>query len=483
MPPTPTRERRWVLAVQDAELRHKLEALLQDENVRVVHHENVADKEAGEVGADVVVLRSRNVDPEDPPTLLQDARDAGTPGVVVLGEEEEAQDEVGLVAAGATAVLDTSLPRRELADQLLGLTEAEAEGGLHGPEAGGSVAEPKLADFQSRSPRMRDFLDMVRRVASSDSTLLVTGETGVGKERLARAIHAESPRAQGPFVGVNCGALAENLLESELFGHSKGAFTGATSARTGHFEAASGGTLFLDEVGEMPLHLQVKLLTVLQRHEVQPLGSTKSVSVDVRVLAATNRDLAADVREGRFREDLYFRLNVISLVIPPVRDRLEDVPWLVGRFLRHFAEAHGRTEVRGIDRGAMEALLAHDWPGNVRELVNVIERAVLLCEGERVRRVDLPEAFQGGASPAAADELDAVAPTAEAAAAALEFADLPLQEAKRRVVEAFEERYLRHHLRETRGTVGEVAQRAAINPRTLYEKMRRLGLRKEDFRR
>ena len=462
-----------VLAVQDPELRTKLARLLADEGIVVRHVPDLAQADPEELDANVVVLRADRLDDERLPSVLEAAGEGDAPGVVLLGDSESPQDEVKYVAAGATAVLDTAAARAQLVDQLVELAEASADGGVDGPEAGGSVAEPKLADFHSRSPRMRDFLDVVRRVAASDSTLLVTGETGVGKERLARAIHAESDRAKGPFVAVNCGALAENLLESELFGHEKGAFTGATGARKGHFEAAHGGTIFLDEIGEMPQHLQVKLLTVLQRHEVQPVGAAKPRNVDVRVIAATNRDLQEDVREGRFREDLFFRLNVVSLRIPPLRERREDIPWFVGRFLRHFVDVHEREHVAGVTEDALEALFRYEWPGNVRELVNVVERGVLLCESEELSLSDLPDALRDGRSPLVSNA---------AAAVSDEFMDLPLGEARRRIVEDFEKRYFEHHLRETNGVVGDVAQAAGINPRTLYEKMRRLGLRKEDYR-
>ena len=460
-----------VVAVQDPALRDRLESLLGAKGVEVEYVPGLDSVRPQDIDADVVLLRAEVLDPGAPPPVLEEAGDEDTPGVVVLGDEE-AERQVRLIAAGATAVLDSTAERSELAEQLVELAEAELEGGIQGPESGGSVALPKLADFHSRSPRMRDFLDVVKRVARSDSTLLITGETGVGKERLARAIHAEGERASMPFVAVNCGALAENLLESELFGHARGAFTGATRDRRGHFESADGGTLLLDEIGEMPPHLQVKLLTVLQRREVLPVGAQKPALVDVRVIAATNRDLGASVREGSFREDLFFRLNVVSLEIPPLRERMEDIPWLVGRFLKHFAEAHGKASVRGIRRDAMDALLAYPWPGNVRELVNVLERAVLLCEGDSIGASELPESVRLGRAPAS--------PRSEQGAD--ELLELPLQEARRRIVEDFERRYLEHHLRATRGAVGEVASRARINPRTLYEKLRRLGLRKEDFR-
>ncbi len=468
----PNQNRKLVLAVQDAELLKKLEELLRKEHIRVEYLPELGSADPGDIDADMVVLQSEGLDQDSLPDVLKSAQEDDSPGVVVLGDERSAE-EVGFVAAGASAVLDSDGSRSELAEQLVELAEAESEGGLHGPEAGGSVAEPKLADFQSRSARMRDFLDMVKRVASSDSTLLVTGETGVGKERLARAIHAESQRAKGPFIAVNCGALPENLLESELFGHEKGAFTGATGARQGHFEAANGGTLFLDEVGEMPQHLQVKLLTVLQRHEVQPIGAEKPKTVDVRIITATNRDIAADVETGRFRQDLYFRLNVVSLVIPPLRERIEDLPWLLGRFLRHFAETHERGMVTGVDQKAMDALQRYSWPGNVRELVNVIERAVLLCESERITLRDIPAGVRQEV--VAGESLTADTPN-------LELMELPLQEAKRQLIDNFEKSYLEHHLRENSGVLADAAKNAGINPRTLYEKMRRLGMRKEDYR-
>ncbi|WP_145070530.1 sigma-54-dependent transcriptional regulator [Engelhardtia mirabilis] len=459
--------RRLTLAVPDPDLARRLAALLEAHEIDVVHRPTALPGASS--AADAVIVRADSVGDGA----------AGSPtepdlsGVIVLGEQTDAAEQVRLMAAGASGVLDVGSTREDLAEQLAELVEAEASGGVDGPEARGFDAEPRLADFQSRSSLMRDFLDVVRRVADTDSTLLITGETGVGKERLARAVHAESGRAAGPFVAVNCAALSENLLESELFGHERGAFTGASAARQGHFEAAGGGTILLDEIGEMPLHLQVKLLTVLQRHEVQRVGASTTLPIDVRVIAATNRDLAVDVREGRFRQDLLFRLNVISLVIPPLRERVEDVPQMTGRFLRHFAEVHGRASIGSVDGGAMAALLSHDWPGNVRELVNVVERAVLLCDGDRLTLDDLPDSVRRQARP---ESQDGVGAELESLAA------LPLSEARRRQVDAFERRYLEHHLRETRGTVGEVARRARINPRTLYDKLRRHGLDKADYR-
>jgi DNA-binding NtrC family response regulator len=225
------------------------------------------------------------------------------------------------------------------------------------------------------------------RVAASDATVLILGESGTGKELVARALHQSSPRAAGPFVPVDCGALAEGVLESELFGHARGAFTGAQSARRGLFEEASGGTLFLDEIGDVGPGLQARLLRVLQEGTIRRVGTNEAIPVDARVVAATNRDLEAAVKEGRFREDLFYRLNVVTLRIPPLRDRREDVPLLA----EHFAAKHGRGEGAAVSREARELLAAYDWPGNVRELENVIARALALNPSGVVVPADLPE--------------------------------------------------------------------------------------------
>ena len=237
---------------------------------------------------------------------------------------------------------------------------------------------------------MIDVLELVERAAEFKSTVLLTGESGTGKEVLARALHAQSPRRNDAFVAVNCGAIPETLLESELFGHTKGAFTGADRARRGLFAEASGGTLFLDEIGELALALQVKLLRVLQEEEIRPLGTAKPEQIDVRVVAATARDLDTEVREGRFREDLFYRLNVVRISIPPLRERREDIPLLVDHFLARFRDLLGK-EIRGIADDALARLSGYAWPGNARELENVIERAVILADGDRITIRELPE--------------------------------------------------------------------------------------------
>lgn len=239
------------------------------------------------------------------------------------------------------------------------------------------------------SPRICEILKLVKKAAPTKSTVLITGESGTGKELIARAIHQNSPRRAEKFVPINCAAIPENLLESELFGHVKGAFTGAISSKEGLFKIADGGTLFLDEVGELPLNLQVKLLRVIEDGEVLPVGGIKPVKTDIRLIAATTRNLPKEIEKGNFREELYYRLNVIEITMPPLRERKEDIPPLVNHFINRLS-MELRKNVSGVDPKAMQILLSYSWKGNVRELQNVIERAMILCEGDIIMPSDLP---------------------------------------------------------------------------------------------
>jgi len=246
-----------------------------------------------------------------------------------------------------------------------------------------------MGNIIARDKSMRHVLDMVHRAAPSRSTVLITGESGTGKELIAKAIHNESPRKDGPFVSVNCMALSSGVLESEIFGHEKGSFTGAVSRRRGRFELADKGTLFLDEIGEISHDLQVKLLRVLQERTFERVGGTEAVEVDIRIVAATNRDLTKAVAEGHFREDLFYRLNVVSIHLPPLRERREDIPFLAAHFLDKFSKENAR-EIKGYSPSAMDYLSAYEWPGNVRQLENVVERCVVLSNGEFIDAEDLP---------------------------------------------------------------------------------------------
>ena len=304
-----------------------------------------------------------------------------------------------------------------------------------------------------RSQPVRELVEMVETVAPTEATVLITGESGTGKELVARAIQSASLRKDKPFVTINCAALAENLLESELFGHEKGAFTGADRRREGRFVQADKGTLFLDEIGEMPLSLQAKLLRVLQQGEVQRVGSDEPLTVDVRVIAATNRVLADEVAAGRFREDLFYRLNVIGLEVPPLRARQEDIPLLAAAFLERHAAAN-RKSLKGFTPQAMDAMLRYSWPGNVRELENAVERAVILTTTDYVTERALPLTVQN-APPAAEDDLSALG-------------SMSLEDVEKKAIEAT--------LRETEDNKSEAARRLGITRATLHSKLKKYGL-------
>jgi len=252
----------------------------------------------------------------------------------------------------------------------------------------------KLDGMVGEAPELQAVYDVIRQAAASKATFLILGESGTGKELVAQALHELSPRKDKPFVKVACAALSETLLESELFGHERGSFTGAIGRKEGRFELADGGTLFLDEIGEITPTVQVKLLRALQTREFERVGGVSSIKVDVRVVAATNRDLAAEVKAGKFREDLYYRLNVVAVTLPPLRRRRGDIPALAAHFLEKYGAAYGK-KIKGLTPGTLNAMLGHDWPGNVRELENAIERGVVLCKGDELTADDLPSTLRG----------------------------------------------------------------------------------------
>ena len=395
------------------------------------------------------------------------------PTTVVLHGRDSSEEHAQLVTAGADVVLFSGLSISRVVSAIETTVESRRQMLLKEQFERIGRLKPKIADFLSDSEVMQIFLEEVKSVIPSDTTLLILGETGVGKEHLAKAIHGESSRSNGPFVTVNVAALPEQLLESELFGHAQGAFTGADRARRGAFELAHRGTVFLDEIGEMPLHLQSKLLRVLQDFEVHPVGAESSVWVDVRIIAATNRDLTAEIDRGNFRNDLFYRLSVVTLTLPPLRDRPEDIPSLAERFLEMNCHRRG-SEIQGFQEQTVEALVNYSWPGNVRELMNVIERAVLLCKSDLISLDDLPQIFQRGIK----SEMfmgDLVFPSES-------WKNKTLHQVRKEVLEHTDKAYLAMLLRETKGRVGQAARRAGIHPRGLYDIMKRLGIRKEDFK-
>lgn len=318
-----------------------------------------------------------------------------------------------------------------------------------------TVTVPQVSGIIAESSRMKELLSLVAKVARTDATVLILGESGTGKEIIARLVHTLSTRREKSFMTINCAAIPEGLLESELFGHEKGAFTGAHQTKPGLFELAHEGTLFLDEIGDLPMALQAKLLRVLQNSTFHRVGGTREISVNVRIIAATNRDLESMVREGIFREDLFWRLNVFSLYVPPLRSRKEDIPALATHFLKTFAKKHGKR-LHGISRDAMERLITYDFPGNVRELENAVERAVILAEDEVVRVEDLPPSMRNVKEKISDDN----------------FNDLPLPEA----VAMLERRRIREALRKAGGVKTRAAEMLGISERVLRYKLEKYGM-------
>ena len=445
-----TTEKPRVLVVDDEEIvRESLTDWLAEEGCAV---EAVPD------GASAL----RRIGEEAWPVMLVDLKMPGIDGLQVLAEARRLQPDAAIVIMTAYASVDTAVQAMKMGayDYLVKPFEPEELSHMVRRILDQQVLrrenivlrkalkqQYRFHDLLSKSPRLQAVFDVARSAAASNSTVLLLGESGTGKELLARAIHAESPRADGPFVAVSCAALTETLLESELFGHEKGAFTGATATRKGKIELANGGTLFLDEIGDISPKLQLDLLRVLEQHEFRRVGGTEVLRVDARVLAATNRDLRQAVADGHFREDLFYRLNVIPILIPPLRDRTEDIPVLVEHFLEQLRAETGKA-VEGVAREALAALMARPWPGNVRELRNVLERGVVLTRGPFITVADMELQRVPGAP--------GEAPTT-------------LREAERRHIETV--------LARCGGNITRAARALGIDRVTLHRKIEKYGIR------
>jgi two-component system, NtrC family, response regulator AtoC len=396
------------------------------------------------------------------------------PITIILDDRESSKEHATLIGAGADMVLYSGLPPDQLVEAIeTTLTSRQQFYDLNRFDHRGRI-QPRLHDFVSSSRDMQLFLEEVRQIVASDASLLLQGETGVGKEHLSKAIHMESHRSSGPFIALNMAAIPDQLMESELFGHEQGAFTGAIRSRRGAFELAHGGTLFLDEIGEMPLKTQSKLLRVLQDFEFIPVGGESPVWVDVRVIAATNKDLDQEIKNQNFRQDLYYRLGVITLTLPPLRQRKEDIPVMAEQFLVQQAQRTSR-EITGFSEDAVNALCNYAWPGNVRELMNVIERAVLLCRSDCITLQDLPSGFQENRD-LSLDWMGVLETDPKT------WTSHTLDQVKAAMITRVEKKYLEMVLEKTRGRVGEAASKAGIHPRGLYGKMKKLGIDKNRFK-
>ena len=464
------------LSVKDRNMQNHLEKALSYFDVRVESfgHLRSAWQKVVRSGCDVIVISEALIPRPTDNSIAVLNELPENPTTVIIHESDSAEEHAQLTAAGADVVLFAGISKKSMEEALETTLESRRQFILRKRFDRRGLAEPKISDFVSESHVMQLFMEEVRQVIPSDSPILLLGETGVGKEHLAKAIHAESPRSAGPFISVNMAGIPEQLLESELFGHEQGAFTGAIRYRRGAFELAHGGTIFLDEIGDIPSHLQVKLLQVLQNYEIKPVGAENTLDLDVRVIAATNQKLEDEIARGNFRQDLYYRLSVLMLTIPPLRERKEDIPTMVRRFMTYYRYKIGR-EINGISDQALKALRGYEWPGNVRELMNVIERAILLCKGDVITMVELPNVLHGGVS---APNMILSGVNSESP----DWTDKAWPELQREIMDQVEKLYLQKVLKKARGRVGQAARIAGIHPRGLYNKMKQFGLRKEDFK-
>ncbi len=446
---------RRVLVVDDEEnIRLVLKTLLKRHGYEV---------EVAESGEAALAL----VDSFGPDVILTDVRMPKMNGLDLLATLKAKQNPATVIVMSAYGSIDLALEAMKAGaydyvgkpfkpdEIVLALRKAEEREALRRENRALKEQIQKESQFESiiaKSPAMQEIFRTITKIADFKTTVLIQGESGVGKELVARAIHARSSRKNHPFVPINCGAIPENLLESELFGHKKGAFTDAHSDRRGLFEEADGGTLFLDEIGELPLNLQVKLLRVLQEESIRRLGDSKDIKVDVRIITATHRDLAAETKAGRFREDLFYRINVLPIVIPPLRARKEDINLLIDHFVTRNNARLG-TQIRGLTAEARKLLLEYSWPGNVRELENTIERAMVLCDGDVIDAHDLPERLREALDPVQVQ---------------LASGELSVK----KTVAAIEEILIRRALQKTRGNRTRAAELLEISHRALLYKIK-----------
>ncbi len=499
---TQTSKHRILLVDDEPNLRKVLGALLQQQGYEV----------HAETDGAAALARVKSAPPRTFDAVISDLRMPNLDGigllraltlhepnlpVILLTAHGSVDSAVEAVKLGAFDYLEKPFDRDQI-HQIVQKAIATRE--RSGPSATTAAPAEELEDpcthagMVGRSPQMQAIREVVATVAASPSTVLITAESGTGKELVARALHLGSPRRNQPFIKVNCAAIPAGLVESELFGHERGAFTGAVSSRAGRFELADGGTLFLDEVSEIPKEIQVKLLRAIQESEFERVGGVKTLRVHVRLIAATNRGLEELIKEGHFREDLYYRLNVVPIHLPALRERIEDLPFLVAHFVQRCNERLGKA-VQGLTPAALAALERYHWPGNIRELENLIERMVLFASGPWVDEDDLPDAYAGDAHAAASPtesstRLSLTGLGASASAGGTGEADDPrhirlplsslgqdLKEAVRAGSRLVEEALIREALAKTDGNVTRSARALGISRRSLQSKMKELGLR------
>jgi nitrogen regulation protein NR(I) len=499
-----TEVKRILIADDEINIRRVLEAILKRDGYDVVTAAN---------GDEALALMSRGIH-----TVITDLKMPGLDGmgllkrlsvdfpdipVVMITAHGSVESAVEAVKLGAFDYVEKPFDQEQLR-QIVAKALRTHVLARRDPRPEDSATRGRFR-LVGESPAIQQLYQVVEKVADTPSTVLITGESGTGKELIARALHDNSSRRNGPFIKINCAAIPKTLMESELFGYEKGAFTGAVGSKPGRFELAHGGSLFLDEIGEIPVEMQVKLLRVLQESEFERVGGIKTIKVDVRLITATNRDLAAEIVSGGFREDLFYRLNVVPIHLPPLRDRKEDIPLLVDHFIARFNERL-KKQITHIEPEAIDRLLTHQWPGNIRELENVIERTILFCEGSSIHLRDLPGELGGaprqsvGAPTAAVHAPSEDKPASTSASSSnlpvqASSASLPqasatmpgvgeevgsLKEAVRAETERVERELIQRALDETAGNVTQAARKLQISRKSLQIKMKELGLRDKE---
>jgi DNA-binding NtrC family response regulator len=452
--------RRVLVADDELNMRRVLEAMLRREGYEVITAANGAEALTGMTAGVHTVITDLKMPVLDGMALLKRmSSDYPDVPVVMITAHGSVENAVEAVKLGAFDYLEKPFEQEQIrqvvAKAISTYTLARRSARPEEPSNRGRFR------LVGQSAAIRQIYGIVEKVASTPSTVLITGESGTGKELIARALHENSTRHAGPFIKINCAAIPKTLMESELFGYEKGAFTGAVGAKPGRFELAHGGTLFLDEIGEIPVEMQVKLLRVLQESEFERVGGIKTIKVDVRLVTATNRDLLQDIAAGSFREDLYYRLNVVPIHIPPLRERREDIPLLLDHFLSKFNDRL-KKQIGSVSADAISRLGSYHWPGNIRELENMMERTMLFCEQPEIQVSDLPPEI--GGLPAGAASLSS--PGAAS-----------LKEAVRAETERVERELIQKALDETGGNVTQAARKLKISRKSLQTKMKELGLR------
>ncbi|MDF1563395.1 MAG: sigma-54 dependent transcriptional regulator [Deltaproteobacteria bacterium] len=467
-----------VLVVDDeANIRKVLAALLRKEGHEALTAEN------GEEGLELALAEADDID-----AIVTDLKMPKLDGLSLLREIQRKAREIPVIVITAHGTVDTAVDAMKAGafdylqkpfdqdDLRLVIDKAICSRALARDEISPADSPDGALGVLAASPSMAKIVQIIERVAATPSTVLITGESGTGKEVVASALHEQSDRREKPFIRINCAAIPRELMEAELFGHEKGAFTGAVASKPGRFELADGGTLFLDEIAEIPPEMQVKILRAIQESEFERVGGVKTLQVDVRLIAATNRDIEAEIAAGRFREDLYYRLNVVPLDLPPLRGRRDDIPFLVRSFVERFNERLG-LEVSGVDDAAMDLLQRYPWPGNIRELENVMERTFLFLDGDTIGPADLPDSIRARAEGAPRDgqpDLEALRQVFDSGGSA------SMKDIVRAASQDLERDLIVSALEATGHNVTQAARRLKISRKSLQLKMKDLGLRDRD---